>query len=172
VFHTNTNGNGPPIGGPVLWEGELMAEQTAGGATAVVPDVSIEAPNTKRGVQGTLYRGGTGMWSWVLHRVTGVAIYFFLLVHILDTALVRLSPEAYNAVIGTYKTPIMNLGEIALVMAIVFHAFNGLRIILVDFWSKGPKYQRAMFWIVIVLWAIAIAGFLPRQLMNLVADFH
>jgi G3E family GTPase len=29
------------------------------------------------------------MWSWVLHRITGVAIFFFLLVHILDTALVR-----------------------------------------------------------------------------------
>ncbi|KTR40152.1 succinate dehydrogenase [Curtobacterium oceanosedimentum] len=112
------------------------------------------------------------MWSWVLHRITGVAIYFFLLVHILDTALVRLSPEAYNAVIGTYKTPIMNIGEIALVMAIVFHALNGLRIILVDFWSKGPKYQRAMFWVVLVVWAVLIAGFLPRQLMNLVADFQ
>jgi succinate dehydrogenase / fumarate reductase cytochrome b subunit len=54
----------------------------------------------------------------------------------------------------------------------VFHAFNGLRIILIDFWSKGPKYQRAMFWVVLVLWAVAIAGFLPRQLMNLVADFN
>ncbi|WIB59133.1 succinate dehydrogenase, cytochrome b556 subunit [Curtobacterium sp. MCLR17_007] len=159
-----------------------MAEQTTGGtATTAAPTVSIdgrpsgsaiESPRTPRTPQGTLYRGSVGMWSWVLHRITGVAIYFFLLVHILDTALVRLSPEAYNAVIGTYKTPIMNLGEIALVMAIVFHAFNGLRIILVDFWSKGPKYQRAMFWVVLVLWAVAIAGFLPRQLMNLVADFH
>jgi succinate dehydrogenase / fumarate reductase, cytochrome b subunit len=172
VFHTNTNGKGSPIGEPVLRKGALMAEQTAGGTATAVPDVTIEAPRASRTPQGTLYRGSVGMWSWVLHRITGVAIYFFLLVHILDTALVRLSPEAYNAVIGTYKTPIMNLGEIALVMAIVFHAFNGLRIILVDFWSKGPKYQRAMFWVVIVLWAIAIAGFLPRQLMNLVADFN
>ena len=55
---------------------------------------------------GTLYRGREGMWSWVLHRITGVAIFFFLLVHILDTALIRVSPEAYNAVIGTYKNPI------------------------------------------------------------------
>lgn len=149
-----------------------MAEQTGGGTATAVPDVTIEAPRASRKLEGTLYRGSTGMWSWVLHRITGVAIYFFLLVHILDTALVRLSPEAYNAVIGTYKTPIMNLGEIALVMAIVFHAFNGLRIILIDFWSKGPKYQRAMFWIVLVLWAVAIAGFLPRQLINLVADFN
>ena len=52
------------------------------------------------------------MWSWVLHRITGIAIFFFLLVHVLDTALIRVSPEAYNAVIGTYKNPIMGIGEV------------------------------------------------------------
>lgn len=104
------------------------------------------------------------MWSWVLHRLTGVGIYFFLLVHILDTALIRVSPEAYDAVMSTYKTPIMGLGECVLVGAIVFHAFNGLRIILIDFWSKGPKYQRLMFWTVVALWVVVMAGFLPRQL--------
>jgi succinate dehydrogenase / fumarate reductase cytochrome b subunit len=102
----------------------------------------------------------------VLHRITGVAIFFFLLVHVLDTALIRVSPEAYNAVMGTYKNPIMGLGETALVGAIAFHALNGLRIILVDYWSKGTKYQRAMFWIVIVLWVIVMLGFTPRHLMN------
>lgn len=106
------------------------------------------------------------MWSWVLHRITGVAIFFFLLVHVLDTALVRVSPEAYNAVMGTYKTPVMGLGEAGLVAAVVFHAYNGIRLILVDYWSKGPRYQRTMFWIVIVLWALTMAGFLPRHLMN------
>jgi len=116
---------------------------------------------------GTLYRGREGMWSWVLHRITGVAIYFFLLVHVLDTSLVRLSPEAYNAVIGAYKTPIMGLGEIALVAAIGLHALNGLRIILVDFWSKGTRYQKQLFWGVIVLWVLLLAGFVPRQLMHI-----
>jgi succinate dehydrogenase / fumarate reductase cytochrome b subunit len=106
------------------------------------------------------------MWSWVLHRITGTAIYFFLLVHILDTALVRVSPEAYNAVIGAYKTPIMGLGEIALVAAIGLHALNGLRIILIDFWSLGTKYQRVMFWIAIALWIALLAGFVPRHLMH------
>jgi succinate dehydrogenase / fumarate reductase cytochrome b subunit len=83
---------------------------------------------------GTLYRGREGMWSWVGHRITGVVIFFFLLVHVLDTSLVRVSPEAYTAVIGAYKNPLMALGETGLVAAIVFHAFNGLRIIAVDFW--------------------------------------
>ena len=98
--------------------------------------------------------------------ITGVAIFFFLLVHVLDTALIRVSPEAYNAVMSTYKNPIMGLGETALVAAIAFHALNGLRIILVDYWSKGAKYQRAMFWIVIALWVVVMLGFAPRHLMN------
>ncbi|WP_127792863.1 succinate dehydrogenase, cytochrome b556 subunit [Agromyces sp. LHK192] len=115
---------------------------------------------------GTLYRGREGMWSWVLHRITGVAIFFFLLVHILDTALVRVSPEAYNAVMSTYQTPIMGLGEVALVGAIVFHAFNGLRVILVDFWTWATRHQKLLFWIVIGLWVVTMLGFAPRHLAN------
>lgn len=136
-----------------------MPEQAAGTLT----------PNRKRSPRrpaGTLYRGREGMWSWVLHRITGVAIFFFLLVHVLDTALVRISPEAYNAVIGTYQTPIMGLGEVALVGAIVYHAFNGLRIILIDFWSRGAHYHKIMFYIVIALWVITMLAFTPRHLIN------
>jgi succinate dehydrogenase / fumarate reductase, cytochrome b subunit len=115
---------------------------------------------------GTVYRGREGMWSWVLHRITGVAIFFFLLVHILDTALVRVSPEAYNAVVATYKNPIMGLGELALVAGIGFHALNGLRIILIDFWDVGTRNHRLMFWIVIALWIVLMVGFTPRHLMH------
>jgi len=115
---------------------------------------------------GTLYRGKVGMWSWVLHRITGVAIFFFLLVHVLDTSLVRLSPEAYNAVINTYKTPIIGLAELGLVAAILYHALNGLRIIAIDFWRKGVKYQNLMFWIVVAIAFVIFAAFAPRHLMH------
>jgi succinate dehydrogenase / fumarate reductase cytochrome b subunit len=115
---------------------------------------------------GTLYRGKTGMWSWVLHRITGVAIFFFLLVHTLDTALVRVSPEAYNAVINTYKTPLIGLAELGLVAALLFHGLNGVRVMLIDFWRKGSKYQNVMFWIVIALAFILFLGFAPRHLMH------
>lgn len=118
-------------------------------------------PNTSK---GTLYRGREGMWSWVAHRITGIAIFFFLLVHVLDTAVVRISPEAYNAIMGIYKNPIMGLGEAALVAAIVYHAFNGIRIIMVDFWKDGPKNQKAMLWGVLVLWAVVMIPFLARHL--------
>jgi succinate dehydrogenase / fumarate reductase, cytochrome b subunit len=136
-----------------------MPETSAGTLTA-------PAKPARQKPGGTLYRGREGMWSWVLHRITGVAIFFFLLVHILDTSLVRVSPEAYNAVIGTYQTPIMGLGEVALVGAIVFHAFNGLRVILVDFWSWATRHQQVLFYVVIVLWVVTMLAFVPRHLMN------
>ncbi len=121
---------------------------------------------------GTLYRGKVGMWSWVLHRITGVAIFFFLLVHVLDTSLVSLSAENYNPVIDTYKTPLIGLGELGLVAAILFHALNGVRIMLIDFWRKGAKYQNVMFWIVVVIAFILFAGFAPRHLMNVFSEVH
>ncbi len=109
---------------------------------------------------GTLYRGREGMWSWVAHRVTGVLIFFFLFAHVLDTALVRVSPSAYDRAIALYKNPLVNLFEVGLMGAVLFHAFNGLRVIAVDFWEKGPKYQRQMLWGVVALWVILMAGFM------------
>lgn len=112
----------------------------------------------------TLYRGDPGMWSWVLHRITGAAIFFFLFVHVLDTALVRVSPQAYNEVIETYKTPIVGLMEVGLVAAVLFHALNGIRVILVDFWSEGPRHQKKMLvavaavWLVVMVPALVVLG--------------
>ena len=141
-------------------------EQSSGaGKTAVI--VEVPTPRKKSVIPGgTLYRGREGMWSWVLHRITGIGLYFFLLVHILDTALVRVSPEAYNAVIGAYQTPLMGVAEIGLVAAVVFHAFNGLRIILVDFWNIGTKHHKAIFYVVIGMWVITMLAFTPRHLAN------
>lgn len=115
---------------------------------------------------GTLYRGNEGMWSWVLHRITGVAIYFFLLVHVLDTALIRVSPEAYNAVMATYKNPVMGMGEVVLVGAVVLHALNGVRIILVDSWPWATRNHRVLFWIVMGLVVALMAYFTPMHLIN------
>lgn len=139
-----------------------MTSQAAPPESTAAP---IPAPTKRRLPAGTLYRGREGMWSWVLHRITGTAIFFFLLVHILDTALIRISPEAYDAVIGTYKTPIMGIGEVFLVAAIGLHALNGLRIICIDMFAWGPRAQRAMFWVAIALWIVLLAGFVPRHLM-------
>ena len=108
---------------------------------------------------GTLYRGREGMWSWVAHRVTGVLIFFFLFAHVLDTALVRVSPNDYDRVLDTYKTPIVIVMELGLTGAVLYHALNGLRIMAIDFWEKGPRYQRQLTWAVLMVFvAVMVPG--------------
>ena len=160
----------PPVDRNVTRKGVNVSSQAAESGAAAATKIQAPERSGPRRIAGTLYRGREGMWSWVLHRITGVAIFFFLLVHVLDSSLVRISPEAYNSVINEYKTPILGLGELALVAAIGFHALNGLRIILIDFWSWGTRHQRLMFWIVIVLWIVLLAGFAPRQIANVIAE--
>jgi succinate dehydrogenase / fumarate reductase cytochrome b subunit len=82
---------------------------------------------------GSLYKGHPGQWSWVFHRVTGVAVILFLFMHVVDTALVGWGPEAYDKVVRAYANPIVHLLELGLVLAVLYHSLNGLKITLIDF---------------------------------------
>ncbi|MFN2615068.1 MAG: succinate dehydrogenase, cytochrome b556 subunit [Actinomycetota bacterium] len=94
---------------------------------------------------GTYYRGGQGQWSWALHRITGVAVALFLFVHILDTSLIAAGPKVYDKIIGTYHNPIFRLLEIGLAVAVLYHALNVLRIILIDFVPRMADYSKELF---------------------------
>ena len=54
----------------------------------------------------------------------------------------------------------------------MLNSFNGVRINMVDFLAKGPKYQRVMLWIVVGLTLVLLAGFLPRHLGNVFGGGH
>ncbi|MFQ6225851.1 succinate dehydrogenase, cytochrome b556 subunit [Nocardia sp. NPDC002869] len=129
---------------------------------------TIEAPAQPK--RKTLYRGDPGMWSWALHRITGVTVFFFLFVHVLDTALVRVSPQMYDEAIEIYKTPIVALMEMALVFCVLFHALNGVRVILVDFWSQGPRYQKQMLWGILGLLVVLLVPSIGRMFYLLLTE--
>ena len=106
----------------------------------------------------TIYRGGIGQWSWALHRITGVAVLLFLFTHILDTALIILGPDLYNRIIVLYRLPLFGVMEIGLFAAVLYHALNGLRVILFDFAPGTIRYHKQMFY---VQMAIFVVIFLP-----------
>ncbi|MFD4430481.1 succinate dehydrogenase, cytochrome b556 subunit [Nocardia sp. NPDC058497] len=131
---------------------------------------TIEAPAPAQPKRKSLYRGDPGMWSWALHRITGVTLFFFLFVHVLDTALVRVNPSTYDNSIALYKNPVVALMEMGLVVAVLFHALNGVRVILVDFWSQGPRFQKQMLWIVLAIWVLVSAAGIGRQFFYLLTE--
>ncbi|KKB97712.1 succinate dehydrogenase [Mycolicibacter arupensis] len=111
------------------------------------------------------------MWAFALHRITGATIFFFLFVHVLDTALVRVSPQAYNEVISTYKTPLVGLMELGLVAAVLFHGLNGVRLILIDFWWQGTRWHRQMLVAVGAIWLVVMVPVMVRIGMHMVERF-
>lgn len=94
------------------------------------------------------YRGAIGQWSWVLHRLTGLGVVFFLILHVVDTSWSVFYPDLYEKAIAAYQTPLFTIGEFGLVFAVVYHALNGLRIAVMDFRPEWWPYQeRAAYYV-------------------------
>lgn len=93
---------------------------------------------------GTLYKGSPGQWSWIAHRITGVAVILFLFAHVIDTAAVGWGPEAYDRVMAVYQNWVVRLLELGLVAAVLYHAINGVKIMIIDFWPSTTRHYKAM----------------------------
>jgi len=88
------------------------------------------------------YKGALGQWSWVLHRLTGLGVVLFLTLHVIDTSWAVFYPQLYVEAIATYQTPLFTIGEFGLVACVVYHALNGLRIVIIDYKPVWWKYQQ------------------------------
>jgi len=97
----------------------------------------------------------TGSWAWILHRLSGLALIFYLSAHIWVISTISKGPEGFNRVMEMLASPLFKILEVGLWGVILFHAFNGIRIVLVDF-TKGSLYHKKLFFIMIfiafVLW--------------------
>ena len=104
------------------------------------------------------YRGSEGMLAWAFHRISGVAIWAFVVLHVIDIYLVGGNPEAYDELLQIYASPIGRVVETLLGAALLYHALNGLRIIIMDFWPATTRYHRAMWY---GSWVVFLAVGLP-----------
>jgi succinate dehydrogenase / fumarate reductase cytochrome b subunit len=119
---------------------------------------------------GTVYRGHEGQWSWLFHRVTGVAIILFLFAHIVDTAVIGWGPEAYNRVTAAYKNPAVHVLELGLVLAVLFHSINGIKITLVDFFPSLASHIRGLgiaFSAFFFASAVIVTAIMGKQIIDL-----
>ena len=100
------------------------------------------------------YRGQTGQWAQLLHRLTGLGVLLFLLLHVIDTAVLGWGPGAYNQLVNFWHLPLLRFGQVVLFGALLFHAINGVRVVIIDFWDKGSLYQAQMFWATVGLFLV------------------
>lgn len=102
------------------------------------------------------YRGREGMWTWILHRLTGLGVLLFLLIHVVETATVIYFPDLYDKFLVGYKTGLFRFAELVIFFSVLFHAVNGTRIIVQDFWPYVMQRQRQLVWASAVVVVVAM----------------
>ncbi len=107
--------------------------------------------------KGITYRGAEGQWAWILHRASGLGIALFLYMHIVSIFVAAIGPGPYAWVHATlYTSPPAKVLEVFLLFGVLYHAANGMRIIIIDFFPTLGKYQRTIVRIELVLVAVVL----------------
>jgi len=115
------------------------------------------------------YRGREGQIAWMLHRLTGLGVFFFLALHIIDIFLMSFGPDAFEALLFIYHKFIFKLSIIfGLYLGVLYHGLNGMRVVIMDFWPNLGKRQ-AMLWRIQMLVFAAI--YIPSAIIMLSAMF-
>lgn len=112
--------------------------------------------------------------AWAFHRISGVAIWAFLVLHVIDIFLVGAAPDVYDTLLFVYATPPGIIMEWLLGAAVLYHALNGLRIIIIDFWPRLARYHRQLWymnWVIFLLVGIPVTIVIGGQFVRSIERF-
>ncbi|MHB8398547.1 MAG: succinate dehydrogenase, cytochrome b556 subunit [Candidatus Limnocylindrales bacterium] len=115
------------------------------------------------------YRGSEGMLAWAFHRISGLAIWAFVVLHVIDIYLVGGDPKAYDTILQIYASPPGRIMETLLGAALLYHALNGLRIIIMDFWPVFTRYHRILWyanWVIFTVVGLPVAVIILKPIFG------
>lgn len=115
------------------------------------------------------YRGREGQIAWMLHRVTGLGVFFFLALHILDIFLMSFGPDLFDSLLFFYHQFLFKLSIVfGLFPGVLYHGLNGMRVVAIDFWPNLGRKQ-AMLWRVQII--VFAAAYVPSAILMILSMF-
>jgi len=95
------------------------------------------------GMKGWLYAGRYSFerYLYLAHRLSGLGLIAYMVLHIVETANRLRGEQAWAGLMALFATPLFKVIEYLLFVAAVFHAMNGIRLLLVElgFFLGKPK---------------------------------
>jgi len=83
-------------------------------------------------------RWGADRYAYALHRLSGLGILAYFIMHIFVTGTRLGGPERWESTMAFFGKPAFKMGEFLVFLAFAFHAINGIRLVLVELgWSIG-----------------------------------
>ena len=96
-----------------------------------------------------------GMWSWLFQRITAILLIVCLAFHLILTHLLNIG-ELDSANVGDRLASAgLTAVDIILLASGIYHALNGLRMVLMDYWFSSRRRVVALS---IVLWVVGLAA--------------
>ncbi len=106
----------------------------------------------ERGKPGVRTPWSVGTFAFLFNRIAGTALALYLIVHIVVISTARRNPDGFDSLMKKLHSPFWLAMEIILTAAVIFHAVNGVRLILIDVSGK-PRRERRLFW-----WTVAVGA--------------
>jgi succinate dehydrogenase / fumarate reductase cytochrome b subunit len=114
-------------------------------------------------------RYGIERYAYSLHRLTGLAILAYFLLHILVTTSRLFGQQVWERVMGFLESPAFKFGEFLVYLAFAYHALNGLRLVLTELgfflgvprqpvypYTHSVRRQRPLLVVVMIVAAIVV----------------
>ena len=90
-----------------------------------------------------------GSWAFILNRLTGLGLTFYLGLHLVVLNKLAQGPRAYDDFVAFSQSPLIKIGEVVLVAAVLFHGLNGVRLTLHAF-GIGIRHQKKLLAVVLL----------------------
>lgn len=99
------------------------------------------------GLKGWILGGRWGVerYLFTLHRITGLGLLLYFVLHILVTASRVFGKNAWEIWMGYLQSPVFKTGEFLVFAGFVFHAFNGIRLILIELGFAVGKAEEPVY---------------------------
>ncbi len=112
-------------------------------------------------LEGLRYKGQENMLAWVLHRITGLGILILVGTHVIAAFFLNAIGDNISTTITTiYESKPM---QVFVYFCVLYHALNGLRLIVEYLWPPLLRYHRELLWF---QWLVFLPVFgLPAALM-------
>jgi succinate dehydrogenase / fumarate reductase cytochrome b subunit len=114
-------------------------------------------------------RWGIERYLYIIHRITGLGLLIFFLLHIFESSLRIFGAQTWTRTMEIMEHPVFKVGEFLVIICFAFHALNGIRLILLELGvavgkAEEPVYpyrsslntQRPLMLVVMVVCAIFI----------------
>ena len=104
------------------------------------------------------YRVHLGTFAWILHRLSGLALISYLLLHIWVISHLTGGAKSFDGIMHAFGSSAFKFLEVGLVGVILYHLFNGLRVTLIDMGILIEK-QKLLYIVALVIWLATWFGF-------------